>query len=360
MKECIEFKEMISGYLDNELDSGLISEFEDHIASCISCREELDETKQTLYLLNSITEEELPQDFLDKLHTRLIEEKRDLDKKNYSTLLRNKYFRIISSVAAILVFAVLLKGLWGGNNFRTSSSQDAARQNIAYAPENAVADVQNSLAKGTQDSGAMRKSVNNDEFGSSQPTAEAKGKADISSSGTFSAADVKLGKTMAAPAKGIIKNTSLTLKVKDPANEIEKVKSSLLQYGAKIMEKLNLQTTAQYSIKASETPEMKVFNLEFIISSSEFNKALDYLKASWGEDAITTKDMEVIKVSDEIIQLNTELKELDTQIQNFDKDNKSNISLEEIVAKKNKIQIEIDDLRKDAEYTIVSLVVEIK
>lgn len=351
MRKCTEYKEMIYEYIDNELDSNLLSEFEDHIKICLSCKEELDECMQTLKLINGIEEEELPQNFKENLHAKLIEEKSNFDKKNNILFIRKKYFRIFGSIAAIFIFAIIMKGFLGKQVSMTASDKNAAMPNVAYSPLKEEAVTQEPALSKNVDSGAMRKSINNDGITDANQSTNT---ADIM------AADVMIGEALPLEAEKTIKSTKIVLKVDKPENEIEKIKVKLNENGAKLIESIDIQTTAQYSLKSIITPDTGSLHIEFLILNTEFNKALDSLKAIWGEEAITSNETVVIKVTDKINQLNSKLLELNNNITSFDKVNRNNTTLNELEAEKSEIQSEIEELKKDVEYSIVSISVEVK
>jgi hypothetical protein len=351
MRKCTEYKEMIYEYIDNELDSNLLTEFEDHIKICLSCKVELDEYVQTLKLINSIEEEELPQNFKENLHAKLIEEKSNSDKKNNILFIRKKYFRVIGSIAAIFIFAVIMKGFLGNQMSMSTADKNTAMQNAALSLSEEAAAMEEPVKSKEADSSMMRKGVNNDvAIDANQSTTIADLK-DV---------EVLFSEAVSGDAEKTIKSIKIVLKVDKPENEIEKIKVKLIESGAKLIESRDLQTTAQYSLKSAVTAKIGSLQIEFLILNTEFDKALDSLKAIWGEEAITSTETAAIKVTDKINQLNSKLLELNNNITNFDKDNQNNITLNELETEKSEIQSEIEDIKKDVEYSVVSLTLEIK
>jgi hypothetical protein len=350
MRKCTDYTEMIYEYIDNELDSNLLSEFEDHIKVCHSCKVEHDECMQALKLINSLEEEELPQNFKENLHGKLIKEKPDSNKKNIILFIRKKYFRTIGSIAAIFIFAIIMKGFLGNQVSLSTSDKSAAMPNVALSLSEEAAAMEGPILSKEADSDMKRKGVNNDvTINASQSTIIADLK-DV---------EVLFSEDVSGNAEKTLKSRRIVLKVDKPENEIEKIKTKLNENGAKLIESIiDVQTTAQFSLKSTATPGTGSLHIEFLISNTEFNKALDSLKAIWGEDAITSNETVLIKVSDKINQLNSKLLELNNNIASFDKDTQNNITLNELEAEKIKIQSQIEDLRKDVEYSIMSISVE--
>jgi hypothetical protein len=386
MRNCDEYKEMISDYLDNELDSYLFSEFENHVENCISCKNELEDCKMTVNLIKSITEEELPVDFKHNLHAKLINEKINNTKKNNAALIKNKYFRIIGSMAAVLIFAFIINGFYGKQVSMTSSTQNALMPKVAYAPDKGGAPNQRSVINGTSGSAAKSKIENNDanvstsenshvNAGTSVITSkksQVNGSMSESSSDststntiqpTFSSAakimgDVKFSRPIPVITDQVIKNTEITLEVNDPKKEVEEVKVKIEEQGAKLINNINTQTFAQYNLKALKVDDN--IRVDFMINKDVLDKVIDSLKAIWGDTSIVTQKLNDIKFIDKINELTSELTELDTQSKNLDNSEQNKVKLNELDTQKNAIQAEIDDLKSNVDYTIVSILVMAK
>jgi len=101
MKKCEDIRELISEYIDGDLAGDLLSEFEEHISSCEDCRKELNDVKSIIAMLNDTPDEDLPLNFKDELHERLLEEK--AKKKNVISLVFVKYSHIFASAAGFLI-----------------------------------------------------------------------------------------------------------------------------------------------------------------------------------------------------------------------------------------------------------------
>lgn len=73
MKKCEEIMELISLYIDDDLNETEKHQFEEHINSCIKCREELDLQMEIINLCQDMEEVELPEDFNRQLNQKLVE-----------------------------------------------------------------------------------------------------------------------------------------------------------------------------------------------------------------------------------------------------------------------------------------------
>jgi anti-sigma factor RsiW len=69
--ECKHVWENISGYLDKQLDAGLLAAVEKHLESCEVCSAILDSTRNILVLTADDRTYELPVGYSDRLHARL-------------------------------------------------------------------------------------------------------------------------------------------------------------------------------------------------------------------------------------------------------------------------------------------------
>ena len=101
MKKCEDIRELISDYIDGDMAGDLLSEFEEHISSCEECRKELDDVKSIIAMLNDTPDEDLPLNFKDELHERLLDEK--AKKKNVISLIITKYSHVFASAAGLLI-----------------------------------------------------------------------------------------------------------------------------------------------------------------------------------------------------------------------------------------------------------------
>ncbi|WP_136479561.1 anti-sigma factor [Acetivibrio thermocellus] len=119
MKNCGEIIELMSLYIDGELDSETKREFEEHIETCESCRSELYELKEIVDVLGEVEEVELPSGFKEQLHEKLVAEKKKNESESKILSFRKKFIGFAPSIAAglVLVFVaaslIITRGLFG-------------------------------------------------------------------------------------------------------------------------------------------------------------------------------------------------------------------------------------------------------
>ena len=68
---CRETLEVLSEYIDGELDPALCAEIEHHMAQCGNCRIMVDTLRKTVILYRDFGHEEVPPDAKDRLYAVL-------------------------------------------------------------------------------------------------------------------------------------------------------------------------------------------------------------------------------------------------------------------------------------------------
>lgn len=68
---CDELVELVSGYLDDELDAQHRARFDTHLLDCDGCQNYLEQFRETVRALGRVAETELDPAFRDKLLTAL-------------------------------------------------------------------------------------------------------------------------------------------------------------------------------------------------------------------------------------------------------------------------------------------------
>ncbi len=140
MTKCADIHEMVSLYIDGQLDENERKQFEEHINNCESCSVEYEDILNIIKLCAEIEEEELPDGFGSELHQKLLE----VSGKHQTTagklilLFRSSYFRVATSVAAALLLIFLVKGVYNTgvlNNTNGDVSMIASQKSMESAPE---------------------------------------------------------------------------------------------------------------------------------------------------------------------------------------------------------------------------------
>lgn len=65
--DCNELVELITAYLDQDLDRATLTRFEAHLRECVGCRNYLEQFRVTLRSLGRVRDEQLDPAFRDRL-----------------------------------------------------------------------------------------------------------------------------------------------------------------------------------------------------------------------------------------------------------------------------------------------------
>lgn len=97
---CENYLELLSPYLDKVLSLEEQKILEAHLEECSKCQEELENLKWIRSCLDKLEDRPLPEDFHEKLMNKVNEEKK-------SKINKNKIFAYASSLAAVMILAVV-------------------------------------------------------------------------------------------------------------------------------------------------------------------------------------------------------------------------------------------------------------
>ena len=120
--KCENIKELMSMYIDNEINEVDKAKFEKHIAQCPQCKEEYEILKNLVLECSEIDEVELPQDFIEELHIKLMEAKASKPSKLTQFIRRANWKPAVGAVAAVLILAISINSLAGGKLMKQEQS----------------------------------------------------------------------------------------------------------------------------------------------------------------------------------------------------------------------------------------------
>jgi len=122
---CSDVKELLSPYLDGELDRVTQQAVFRHLSECPNCHHELAEMKQLLKMLACLEEIDPPPDFSAKLSRRLMERTAAKPKMKKRYPLSLQTWLPFGAAAAIIMALVFSLNLWPGEQ-KTSDAPGAA------------------------------------------------------------------------------------------------------------------------------------------------------------------------------------------------------------------------------------------
>jgi hypothetical protein len=111
--KCNEIRELLSLYIDRELDESQVIDVEEHLSVCDDCRKEYDDLKKTADALNQTEMAPVPDAFQLRLKKALKDEKQTmLDAGIIKPEKKKNHWRIITSIAAVFAVGILSFGLY--------------------------------------------------------------------------------------------------------------------------------------------------------------------------------------------------------------------------------------------------------
>jgi len=155
MINCKKAQDMISLFIDEQLNDDEREDFLKHIETCKKCRIEKEEMEYIVQMCKDIGEEELPSCFKESLRAKLQEEAANRinitelseksvnandtgaantsKDKNIKDSYIKKYVRIFASIAAVMIMFVLIKGFYPQLlNPASYRMKDSAKNSLAF------------------------------------------------------------------------------------------------------------------------------------------------------------------------------------------------------------------------------------
>jgi len=369
MRKCNEINELMSLYIDNLLDDSTRAEFEEHINTCASCREELDGLKKVIELCRNVDEVELPEGFREELHQKLVAEKEKLYKSKGTNLL-GKYIRICSTIAACLLIS-FFAGRFIADNYFLPAKHD----NMTKSAE--IYNVQQEAAAGAGTSEAQEAegftSADEDSamFSISADSGYKLGGEDMPGTSRHTDTNERSFGLMTTNIRPLNnKNINIEFKVSDGANaqaQIDRIKEFALNNGAEISDYLSPCFTEESEYgKEKESinftgktnaaqPKPNVLYLK--VYDENYAKFLDLLKSRFSDLNMEIGKLETKDCTEILNDLRAQLQDLDERIEEVEK-NKSVSDPDELTRLKKErenVWVEMERLQLDSNYTFITV-----
>ncbi len=368
VKKCTEIRDIMSLYLEGELSSDDINEVEEHVKSCDSCREELEDIKKIVELCNNLEEEELPENFKEQLHEKLVSVSGK--KKSKILSINSSYIKVASSVAAILLFAVFLRAFFLMNgSYEKSAVQSVDDLNksrgIDGADTNSVSsgdiamksfsgDYGNEETKPTSGVAGTKKGSSNEElkiagemdgnqsFGSiMENTVE---NAEITS---FSVDTPKYSYVMKKEAK-------VTIEVDSLENGTKYIEDKAIAYGAEVMAEKSLSEAQLKENLEKKDNTSKI--MEYRMQYNNYVKFVDEIKNGGKVKVTEDKQVDSDDKESSIKSIEGEIENTNKQIDEINKsENPDLVRLESLNGDLERLQGELESLKNDTEYVYIKI-----
>ncbi|MBP2073231.1 DUF4349 domain-containing protein [Thermoanaerobacterium butyriciformans] len=138
--QCSKVKKLINFYMDKELSKRQMEEIKGHLALCTECKNDYYELESIKKLLQDMTPVELPSNFNDMLHAKLLEEKKNLEsRRSYKKPIKIK-FRIAAAVIASLFILSLGFKLFENkiNNVGVTETALSTKSAVNYSSKTSI------------------------------------------------------------------------------------------------------------------------------------------------------------------------------------------------------------------------------
>ncbi|HHW49076.1 MAG TPA: hypothetical protein GXX14_10760 [Clostridiaceae bacterium] len=364
MKKCREINELMSLYIDNQLDDSACTEFEKHINACDSCREELNRLIKVIELCRNVDEIELPEGFREELHQKLVAEKEKLYKQYRGTNLLNKYVKICSTIAACLILS-FFAGRFIANNYFLPAKHDESRQSAeltsmqqhdaAGAAENAALNVESFSETEEEMTFSIAVDDGNQLSGEEIPDTSRHTNANERSSGAMLLNTVPVNN----------KNINIKFKVNNIADaqaQIERIEEFAINNGAEISDYISpCFVEGKYDEMTKEAVDIDVTakaNVLYLkVQDDKYGEFIDLLKSNFSNLNIEVGDLETKDCTEIFDELNTQLQVLDKRIEELEK--RKEVSdpdeLNRLKRERKVIWDKMERLQLDSNYTFITV-----
>lgn len=137
---CLEVQELLSAFIDNELDEDTMKKIQKHIDICPACKKDVDELKSIIDGLTSIDDVPVPEVFNERLKEALAVEGQKIRNSQIIPITKkNKInWKRVSSIAAVFIVGLFSVILYNNNldefnkeglNYSSYMTEDAIEEN---------------------------------------------------------------------------------------------------------------------------------------------------------------------------------------------------------------------------------------
>lgn len=362
MKKCLADTEIIDRYFDGELDGNRMSELEEHLRTCESCKNEYRDIFNTIKLCREIREEELPENFKEELHLKLQESQSRQEnpgRKPAAVVFRNRYFRLASTVAAVFLLVFLVRGVYyntGVLKFMSgsTSSTDSAANMAAMENEKNSGLAQPAAEAGSAETFSMAAAPE-----ARANVMSASGGAGVG--GIEACADQAEGLTSKSePDRSTVKSREITASKEfddSTGEEYTQSRFSEIVINAEDYSK-NLELISELAVKNSGIEKDEgIQYLIYLIPNENYDRFVSEIVSNVGQANVIIYGPFAADMTEVIRSLKTrinEIKEEISQKENGDRE-KWTEEIEELRKEKINIECLIEKIRLESDYTTINI-----
>lgn len=276
---CEKIMEMLSLYIDNELNEQESNEIEKHLKTCEECSREYEDLLAIKKLLSETPQVELPLGFKEELHQKLVEcstedNNKIIDFKEESKKVRSKKkynWKVLSGIAAGILLTVVSVSSLINNDFSTKEfgqmeSEKAAPQESAPAPLNIAMEE-------AKDSGMAAKEAPAEGYGNEKINKSEMNYATDNRMTDIQSDEIK--EKIEIAGNKIILNGNLQLQVEDYDSIYNKVVNLVTSKQGFVQ---NSYTSYKDSNTSNNEKSLKTGNIVLRVPKNEFESTYDEIK----------------------------------------------------------------------------------
>lgn len=182
---CLEIQELLSAFVDNELDDDNMKKVQKHLEKCPRCKKDVEELKDIISGLSSFEDVPIPEVFDDRLHKALTIEGQDIRNSKAIPIAKKKKINWIriSSVAAVFIVGLFSVILYN-NNLEEFDKLNSDNLNcVLYDTTEQIQESEiNDSTEKNEDLQVSDETRNSDNYGTSNTTGEMKKSRNIDNS----------------------------------------------------------------------------------------------------------------------------------------------------------------------------------
>lgn len=348
MKNCVEVKELLSLYIDGELDERTSDEVKKHMRFCTECHEEMEDIKRVIQACRDFEDEELPAGFKEQLHTKLAAEAERQRSVAARSRKINRIIGIGSSIAALLIMAVIVKDVWFNQNLtgKSAAPETVTAERSAQTAEGSFSNDQKApvSSPSVQSIDKNKESTLSDSVNSNYSLKSFDSSKKTSPDKQVSRSEDE-GLRTVLPAGSYIKSTeAITLKCDKPEDISVKLNEWSFNNST-----IAVNITENNALTAGVAEQN---TLTFKVPGSKYNEFKSLLKASFPNCEISFGTLSKVDVTPQINAENTKINELTSTMSSsyMDSDDAARIKADIESSK-----TEVSNMKNDSAYVFITI-----
>ncbi len=392
MKSCINYRENISAYIDDELDEAQKLSFEEHIGKCRECKREFDEMRRIVSICNSLPQQELPAEFQMELHEKLLAVKQrkavkaESIRKTKSFFFSKAFASIAASVLLIFLAGTFIRFGLFSSKMTADNAADSAAPEMAMAkadlysaeeaaPGDKPLDGNNADAKGASyvDDGSAEGDLtgyNSIDSGS--------GTVETDRSGTMAGRKAALSLAELPESEVVLYMTStITITSEEPDDVAERVRLIAIANSGEEMESVQVLQDASdemeaFSIAVStnrdlaaqstsddydKTDQMRTL-IHFVLPQMQYDRFISELSDTMGAANIHMGAFVSEDMTDTINSMIIESEKIDTRLQGLQSEQKTDKNeIAKLKQLKEAVDAQIESIRLGSDFVTVTITI---